>query len=274
MLQEQTFDTGAVSINYVADQASGPPLVLLHGVTGRWQGWLSVMPDLALRWRLFALDLRGHGRSGRAPGAYRINDYADDVIAFLRGPVAAPVMLVGHSLGAIISIAVAARAPELVRAVVLEDPPLAGFRHERLRDRPEYARFSASRDLAASDKTVEEIAATLATLQPDADAAALRARAFSLHRLDPEVLTFVVEDRAKESFDLDALLRQITCPVLLLQGNPALGGALLDADAQRAAGQLAHCTHVYLPNVGHGIHAADGQPRVFSRLVHDFLESL
>jgi pimeloyl-ACP methyl ester carboxylesterase len=274
MLQEQTFDSGAVSINYVADQASGPPLVLLHGVTSRWQGWLSVMPDLALRWRLLALDLRGHGRSGHAAGAYRIMDYADDVIAFLRKQTGESAVLVGHSLGAIISIAVAARAPELVRAVVLEDPPLAGFRHERLRDRPEYARFIASRDLAASGKTVEEIAAALAPFQPGADAAALRARAFSLHQLDPEVLTFVVEDRAKEGYDLDVLLRQIACPVLLLQGNPAHGGALIDADAQRAAGQLAHGTHVYLPNVGHGIHAADGQPLAFARLVHDFLESL
>ena len=84
MVQDQTFDTGAVTINYVAGPTGGPPLVLLHGITGWWQSWLPVMPDLALRWRLFALDLRGHGRSGRAAGAYALVDYADDVIAFLR----------------------------------------------------------------------------------------------------------------------------------------------------------------------------------------------
>src|SRR3954471_8978915 len=141
MLQEQTFDTGTVSINYVADQASGPPLVLLHGVTSRWQGWLSVMPDLALRWRLFALDLRGHGRSGRADGRYRLTDYAGDVTAFLQRRAGEPAVVVGHSLGAMIAIAVAAEAPDFVRAVVLEDPPLAAFSTQSLRERPEYGPF-------------------------------------------------------------------------------------------------------------------------------------
>lgn len=274
MLQERTFDTGEVVINYAAEPGAGPPLVLLHGVMGRWQGWLSIMPDLTLRWRLSALDLRGHGRSGHTPGAYRISDYARDVVAFLRGQTDEPAVLVGHSLGAIIAIAAAAAAPEAVRAVVLEDPPLAAFRHERLRDRPEYARFSASRDLAASGQTVEELIASLASAQPGQDPVALRSRAVSLSRLDPDVVTHVIEDRAKEGYDLDALLQRITCPVLLLQGNPAHGGALADVDAQRAASLLPHCTHVYLPDVGHGIHAVEGQPQVFSRLVHDFLESL
>lgn len=275
MLREQTFDADAVPLNYAAGPDGGPPLALLHGVTSRWQTWLPVMPDLALRWRLFALDLRGHGRSGRAAGAYRINDYAGDVLAFLRGRVGEPAVLVGHSLGAIIAIAVAAAAPDSVRAVVLEDPPLAAFRHEPLRDRPERGHFTALRDLARTDSSVDELAAALADLQPERDAAALRARAAALARLDPDVLTLLLEDRAKEGYDLDGCLRRMTCPALLLQGNPALGGALADVDAARAAGLLSHGLHIRLPDVGHGIHAADGgQPVAFCRLVHDFLESL
>ena len=275
MLREQTFDTGVVPINYVVGPAEGRPLVLLHGVTSRWQTWLPVMPDLALRWRLFALDLRGHGRSGRVPGAYRVTDYADDVVAFLRRQVGEPAVLVGHSLGAIVAITVAAEASEAVRAVVLEDPPLAGFRHQRLRDRPEYERFTTSRDLARSGRTVDELVAALRDLQPDQDAVALRARATQLSQLDPDVLTLVLEDRAKEGFDLDACLRRLTCPVLLLQGNPALGGALADVDAHRAAALLTRGIYVRLPEVGHGIHADDqGQPITFCRLVHQFLESL
>ena len=274
MLQEQTFDAGAASINYAVGPPGGRPLVLLHGVTGRWQTWLPVMPDLAIRWRLFALDLRGHGRSGRVPGAYRVTDYAGDVIALLRGQVGEPAVLVGHSLGAIVAIAVAAEAPETVRAVVLEDPPLAAFRHRRLRDRPEHGGFTASRDLARSGRTVDELAAALRDLQPGQDAVALRARATQLSQLDPDVLTLVLEDRAKEGFDLDACLQRITCSVLLLQGNPALGGALEDVDAQRAANLLTRGIYVRMPEVGHGIHAADqGQPIAFCRLVHQFLES-
>ncbi len=274
MLREQTFTGGAVPLNYAAGPPGAPPLVLLHGVTARWQTWLPVAPALALRWRLFALDLRGHGRSGRAAGAYRIADYAADVVAFLRGPVAAPAVLVGHSLGAIIAIAVAAGAPDAVRAVLLEDPPLAAFGRQRLRDRPEHGPFTATRDLAAAGHTVDELAAALAARQPDLDAAALRARATAYSQLDPDVLTLILEDRAKEGYDLDALLPRVACPVLLLQGNPALGGALADADARHAAALLPRGLHVFLPDVGHGIHAPTGQPATFCRLAHDFLEAL
>lgn len=275
MLREQTFDTGAVTLNYAAGPDDGPPLVLLHGVTGRWQSWLPVMPDLALHWRLFALDLRGHGRSGHAAGAYRIDDYAGDVLALLRGPIGEPAVLVGHSLGAIIAIAVAAAAPETVRAVVLEDPPLAAFRHESLRDRPEHGPFTAMRDLVRAGLPADELAAALADLQPERDAAALRTWATALQHLDPDVLTLIIEDRAKEGYDLDGCLGRMTSPTLLLQGNPALGGALADVDATRAAGLLPHGLHIRLPDVGHGIHAVDGgQPAAFCRIVHDFLESL
>ncbi len=209
------------------------------------------------------------------PGAYRVTDYADDVIALLRRQVGEPAVLVGHSLGAIVAIAVAAEAPEVVRAIVLEDPPLAAFRHQRLGERPEYEGFTTSRDLARSGRTVDELAAVLRDLQSDQDAVTLRARATQLSQLDPDVLTLILEDRAKEGFDLDACLQRITCPVLLLQGNPALGGALEDVDARRAADLLMRGLYVRLPDVGHGIHAADqGQPLTFCRLVHQFLESL
>lgn len=78
-----------------------------------------------------------------------------------------------------------------------------------------------------------------------------------------------------EEQTFDACLRRISRPVLLQQGNPALGGALADVDATRAADLLPRGRHLRLPDVGHGIHAADcGQPATFCRIVHDFLESL
>lgn len=272
MRQEQTYDVNGVSLNYVAEPSSGPPLVLLHGITGCWQGWLPVLPELARHAHLFALDLRGHGKSGHTAGAYRINDYASDVAAFLHQQLDEPAVLVGHSLGAIVATAVAAEHPDTVRAVVLEDPPLAAFRHERVRDRPEYAPFTAMRDLARSGRTVDELMVVLADAQPGQDAAILRARATTLSQLDPDVLTLVLEDRAKEGYDQDACLQAIACPVLLLQGNPDLGGALSDGDAQHAANLLRRGVYLRLPEAGHGIHSS--HPATFCRAVHDFLATL
>src|SRR5262245_42086976 len=169
---------------------------------GRWQAWLPIMPAFADEWRVYALDHRGHGRSGHAPGHYRIVDYAADVVAFLRERVGRPAVLVGHSLGAIISIAVAPDAPELVRAIVLEDPPIGPFSDQSFVDRPERERFTASRELARARLPREELFAALARAQPEADAVVLGGRTLTLSQMDPEVLTPILEDWARNDLDL------------------------------------------------------------------------
>jgi pimeloyl-ACP methyl ester carboxylesterase len=280
MLTEQSFTTGIVAINYAEGPPSGPPLVLLHGVTGRWQSFLSVIPALALRWHIYALDFRGHGRSGRVADAYRFVDYAQDTLAFLRNQVHQPAILLGHSLGAMVALQIAAQAPDSVQAVVLEDPPLyaSGTRLSELgalaaseRALPFSKLLVAYRDLASSNRSLEEVASTLADIRPDMDAAARRAK--TLLQTDPAVLTPILDGHEREGYDTDALLQRIACPVLLLQGNPTLGGQLEDRDAEHASALLAHCTFVRMPGVGHLIHEAP-QPELFRRVAIDFLESL
>ncbi len=80
----------------------------------------------------------------------------------------------------------------------------------------------------------------------------------------------IVTDRATGAYDQDACLRAIAAPTLLLQADPAAGGALGDADAERAVGLLPQGTLVRLPGVGHGIHG--DAPDRFAHLVHGFLE--
>lgn len=276
MLAERTFDTGTVRINYVAHQGAeapgdGPLLLLLHGVTSRWQAWLNVMPALAQRWRVVAVDLRGHGASGHVANGYGLMAYAEDVIGLIRH-LGGPAVLVGHSLGSMISIGVASETPDLVRAVVLEDPPLGAFDGRPFGVRPEYPRFVATRDLAREGLPLPELTKRLAALAPNADPVATRARAASVARVDPDVLTFIFENRSVENYDLGDRLRRIACPTLLLQGNPALDGAVSDLEVRWAASLIPDCTPAYLPHVGHGIHAADGPG--FIQLVTGFLETV
>jgi pimeloyl-ACP methyl ester carboxylesterase len=124
MLKEQTFDTGTVTINCAEGPPSGSSLVLIHGGGDRWQGFLPILPALTMRWHVFAVDLRGHGKSGRVPGQYRPEHYVADVAAFLERRFAGPVSLFGHSLGGWIALLVAARLAERVGALILGDPPL------------------------------------------------------------------------------------------------------------------------------------------------------
>ncbi|HKG17965.1 MAG TPA: alpha/beta hydrolase, partial [Solirubrobacteraceae bacterium] len=120
-LREHTFDAGAVQINYAEGDGPGPPLVLLHGLAARWQVFGPLIPYLSLDWHLYALDLRGHGQSGRAPGHYRIRDFAGDVTSFVRRQLDRPAVLYGHSLGGWAALCVAAEQPQAVRAVVVGD---------------------------------------------------------------------------------------------------------------------------------------------------------
>src|SRR5207245_10662607 len=103
--------------------AGEPVIVLLHQSLARSEDWENIFPRLATRYRTIAYDARGHGRSGRAP-VYTLRSFADDALRILREIAKAPAVLIGHSLGALTALVVASDAPDLVRAIVLEDPAI------------------------------------------------------------------------------------------------------------------------------------------------------
>lgn len=98
--------------------------MFVHGVTGWWKTWWRVAPMLAEHgWRVVAVDQRGHGHSPRIDGRVTVADLAEDLGASIRR-VGAPLdALIGHSLGAAVAAELGHREPDLVRRLVLEDPP-------------------------------------------------------------------------------------------------------------------------------------------------------
>jgi pimeloyl-ACP methyl ester carboxylesterase len=202
-------------------------------------------------------------------------DYVQDVIALLQHLGHEPAVVIGHSLGAMIAIGLASEAPGLVRAVVLEDPPLGAFSGSPFGMRVEHARFVAMRDLAAKGHPQAELTRIMTERLSGQAALAARARAASLHQIDPAVLTAIIENRSIRDYDLGDRLARIACPVLLLQGNPDLGGALSDAEARWAASLIPRCSHVAIPDIGHAIHGATGpHAGLFDRLVNEFLANV
>jgi pimeloyl-ACP methyl ester carboxylesterase len=238
--REQTFQTGSVVLNY-SERGTGPPMVLLHGLAARWQTFGPLLPSLATDWRLYLLDLRGHGKSGRTPGRYRIPEFAADVVAFVRARVGAPVVLYGHSLGGWIALWVAAEHPDQVRAVVVGDSGIFPT--------------NIDPDLAVS---------YLADLP-----IALRSLSQSLSQLDPEVTATFRAGHLTDGYTPEALLPRVRCPVLLLQADPAHGGLMTDGDVRGALALLPDARHVRLDGVGHGLHVEDAEPVLAA--VRDFL---
>ena len=123
-ISEHAFSTGTVTLNYAEVPSTGTPLVLLHGGSARWQSFGSILSDLS-EYHLYIPDLRGHGKSGRARGHYRLQNYTDDIISFIKHCVGKPVYVFGHSLSGMIALLVAAQYPEGTLAVAVGDSPLS-----------------------------------------------------------------------------------------------------------------------------------------------------
>ncbi|AGL14529.1 alpha/beta fold hydrolase [Actinoplanes sp. N902-109] len=104
----------------VAGDPAHPVMVLLHGLGEDAEGWHEVQAAFTDRYRVYALDLRGHGHSSH-PGRYSFELMRDDVIAFLAAAGVERCVLVGHSMGGTVAVLLAEAAPHLVTHLVLED---------------------------------------------------------------------------------------------------------------------------------------------------------
>jgi pimeloyl-ACP methyl ester carboxylesterase len=116
--------------------AGAAPLVLLHALGEQSSDWAQVARALASSWRVYAPDLRGHGASDWA-GPYTIEQLAADLAAFVDALGLGRVALGGHSLGGPPAYLYAARHPDRVTRLFLEDPAPPWPRAPRVLTRPE-----------------------------------------------------------------------------------------------------------------------------------------
>lgn len=113
------------TINYAAGPPSdNPPLLLIHGQGVDWQSYAPVLPALANDFAIFAVDVYGHGNSQWVPEKYTAAAAGTDLAAFIEQAIGTPPIVAGHSSGGQLAAWLAGNRPELVRAAVLEDPPL------------------------------------------------------------------------------------------------------------------------------------------------------
>ncbi|MEI8213978.1 MAG: alpha/beta hydrolase [Planctomycetota bacterium] len=252
------------SLQFVDYGGEGPMLLLLHGVTRCGKDWEPLLPALTAAWRVVAFDQRGHGGSERAD-SYLVTDYVDDVVRWMRNELAEPLIVFGHSLGAMVAAAVAAELPHRVRGIVLEDPPFHTMGN-RIAGSAWQTQFIGMREAARCGGPVVAITDALADIRIPMnvggfkrlgelrDRSSLNWSAQCLSQIDPEVLTPVIEGRWLDGYDVADILASIHCPTLLLQGDPTAGGALTDADTANAVTLLSFCQHVRFTGCGHQLH--------------------
>jgi pimeloyl-ACP methyl ester carboxylesterase len=114
------FMVGGRRLSYLDFGGSGTPLLALHGHYNEALAFAPLAEALAPRWRVIALDQRGHGASDRAE-SYERDDYVADVAAFHRHLGVGPVAVLGHSLGGVNAYQYAGRHADRVTALIVED---------------------------------------------------------------------------------------------------------------------------------------------------------
>lgn len=123
---ERVVDLGEIRMNYaVAGDAADPALLLIPGQSESWWGYEQAMTLLADRYQVFAVDLRGQGRSTWTPGRYSLDLFGNDLVRFISTVIGRPVVVCGLSSGGVIAAWLSAfAAPGQIRAAYYEDPPL------------------------------------------------------------------------------------------------------------------------------------------------------
>lgn len=128
----QSFDSDGVTLAYT-EQGSGDPVILLHGFDDRYEGHLQpVTQALSAHFRVIGFDQRGHGRSGKphADDAYGMH-FARDVLNLMDHLRIDKAHVVGHSMGGIVSMYLAAHHAQRLRSVVTVGNGL--FKRDELR---------------------------------------------------------------------------------------------------------------------------------------------
>lgn len=124
--EEHIVDLGEVRMNYaVAGSEENPAILLIPGQTESWWGYENAMRLLSEAYQVFAVDLRGQGRSTWTPGRYSLDAFGNDLVRFIDIVIKRPVIVSGLSSGGVLTAWMSAFAkPGQVIAAVYEDPPL------------------------------------------------------------------------------------------------------------------------------------------------------
>jgi pimeloyl-ACP methyl ester carboxylesterase len=250
-----------------------PPTVLLHGYMDCADTFQFLVDELPEDRRLLALDLRGFGGSAALGAPYWFPDYLADFDALLDSlEPAAPVRLIGHSMGGNIVLQYAGVRPERVRSVVA----LEGFGLPRTapEESPERMRrwLDALREppKGSSYASIDHLAANLARRNP---------------RLPPSHARFVAEAWTRPAADggrelrfdpwhrlvnpvlyrreeTEAMWRAVQAPVLMVLGGASELLQRLGPDGEEAAyrAHLARVEVATLPGLGHMLHHEDPRP--------------
>jgi pimeloyl-ACP methyl ester carboxylesterase len=270
-----------VSIQVAEWPGKGRSVLCIHGITANCRCWDTIAESMAPSHRVLAMDLRGRGLSDKPDSGYSIAHHCSDILKVLDSLHVEEAVIMGHSLGAYISLAFGAEHPSRVSGVILVDgggslsdeqrqKVFAGIKPsldrlgkvfptfeayvEHVKQAPFHKTWSPALD-AYSRYEIEEVAG------------GVRARPRPEH---------IEEERQNMgAFDAGACYSRVTCPVLILRATEGMASGddllLPESAVERMVGEIPHSRLVDLDGTNH--YTVMFQPnRERDLAIMDFLE--
>lgn len=267
------------------ENGSGEPVVFVHGSASDYRTWGAQLKEVGSRFRAFAYSRRYHWPNAPIPddADYSMAEHVDDLQAVLRTLGTSPVRVVGHSYGGFVSLLLTIERPDLIRSLVLAEPPVITLFVGSPPRPPDLLRL-----LMREPRTALSIMKFGITGMGPATAAAKRGDAEGATRLSgrailgPEFYDRMSESRRQQTLDnfiqaeflgsgfppLDPeRVRQARTPTLLLSGerSPTVFHRLADG-LQRL---LPRVERNEIPGASHIMH--EDNPSAFNEAVLSFL---
>jgi N-formylmaleamate deformylase len=236
---------------YRTGQGDKRPLVLVHGFSDNGLCWTPTARDLESEYDVIMPDMRAHGLSERVQPGQKV-DMAADLAGLIRTLELSSPVICGHSMGAMIAYQIAVRFPELICALVLEDPPwwLPQPVQTLPADQPAEAPIVKwAKSLA--NQTLDELLVQYRNDHPDWPEELVRPMCESKKQLDPAIVDTMADRMNSQEVDWLTRIQNIAHPVLLFAANPALGGIVTPEVVTKIRQLNPKVTIVNIPDVGH-----------------------
>lgn len=288
---EKNVQVGDVNFNYAEGPDNGSALLLLHAQTLDWYTYSEVLPELSIKFHVFAVDYPGHGKT-IVPDDYTMsaNQIGSDLADFIETVIGEPAYVTGNSSGGLLTVWLAANKPELVKAIVLEDPPLFSSEYPEIEktvaDKLFKTSYNALQDSnydgnfldywiknateffktytggSASQKLIKFAVNSYRSANPGKPVeivflpVSVQEMLRGLNYYDPRFGAAFYEGTWNEGFDHAEALQEIQCPTLLIQANfdyledGTLNGAMSKEMADRVVSLIKDCQYVKV-NAGH-----------------------
>ncbi len=301
--EEKSVQIGSANICYTEGPDNGPALLLMHAQMMDWFDYSRVLPELSESFHIYDVDYNGHGLTTAPSDSMNANYIGNDLATFMETVIKEPAFVTGNSSGGLLTVWLAANKPELVKAILLEDPPLFSSEYPRVKQTIAYRSFTTCHNyiedgeddfllywLENSSDFIENYAGENAlplltssiNIYREANPGEpvelpvpvmLRMIIRGMSCFDPYFGNAFYDGTWNEGFDHAEALQKIECPTLLLQANyetlddGTLDGAMDQDDADLAMSLLSD-GHYQKIDASHVVHL--DKPDEFIQILKDF----